>query len=128
MTDLLKALLSADSKPEKSVPMTRFGADVTFKIRAVSVKERDALREQATRPLKGGKTQFDANEFAASLLVKGVVEPNLADAALVEKYGPTPNDVPANLLLPGEYDRLFTQILELSGVVNEDDAVDEIKN
>lgn len=125
-SSVLKALLTADPRPEKSVHMKRFGVD--FKLRAIGVKEREVIREQATYPVKGGKTQFDASKFASLIIVKGTVDPDFTDAALLEKYGPTPADVVMNLLLPGEYDRLFTDVLDLSGVVDEEEALEDAKN
>jgi hypothetical protein len=124
--DLLSALLAADPNPEKDVFMKRFGKN--FRIRAISIRERDAAREQATYPERGGGSRFDNAKFMATLILKGTVSPNFADPALIEKYGPTPADVITKLLLPGEYDRLGAEILTLSGFGDEEEAIEDVKN
>lgn len=124
--DLLSALLAADPNPEKDVFMKRFGKN--FRIRAISIDDRNKAREMSTYPERGGGTRFDNAKFTTSLIQKGTVSPNFADAALIEKYGPTPADVINRLLLPGEYDRLGAEILELSGFGDEDAALEDVKN
>lgn len=124
--DLLSKLLAADTNPEKDVYMRRF--DDNFRIRAISIKDRDKAREQATYPVKGGGTRFDNAKFTTLLIQKGTVSPNFADPALIAKFGPTVDDVITNLLLPGEYDQIGAEILTLSGFGDDDEVVEDVKN
>lgn len=123
---VLRALLDTELIPEKDVPMKRFG--VNFRIRAIDGKLINKMRDEATRPLPGGKTKFDDELFGALIIEKGCVVPDWTAPELREKFGPTPADVIQNRLLAGEIAKLSTAILDLSGFGDEDEAIEEVKN
>jgi hypothetical protein len=126
--DLLRALLDTELTPERDVPMKRFGAGVSFRIKAIDAKTFNRIREQATYPVKGGGSQVDSDKLAALIVEKGTVEPKWNDPALVEAFGPTPVDVVQKRLLAGEITKLSAEILDLSGFNDEDDAIEDVKN
>lgn len=119
--ELLRALLDTEITPERDVPMRRFGADVTFRVRALTEADYRQVREQATYG-----TTVDTNKLGSLIVAKGCVVPDWTDAELLAKFGPTPADAVSKRLLPGEKERLAEAITDLSGFG--DDAVDNAKN
>ncbi|MFD2671035.1 phage tail assembly chaperone [Marinicrinis sediminis] len=123
--DVLRALLDVEVRPQKMVQMSRFG--VEFHIQALDGKTINRIREQASFPTKKGK-QLDEEKFGALVIEKACLVPNWSEVQLVEKFGPTPADVIQKRLLAGEIAKLTTEILELSGFSNDEEALDEVKN
>ncbi|WP_128893622.1 phage tail assembly chaperone [Longirhabdus pacifica] len=123
--DILHALLDTEITLQKEVYMNRF--KVSFKIEAIDGKMINRIREQATFPTKSGR-ELDEEKFGALIIQKACKVPNWSDPQLIEKFGPTPTDVIQNRLLAGEIAKITTEILELSGFVDEDEKIDEIKN
>ncbi|WP_068792846.1 phage tail assembly chaperone [Brevibacillus laterosporus] len=118
--DLLKALLDADKKPEKEVPLKRFG---TFRIRALDDQEIEESQERATF----GKT-VDQTRKALIMIQKATIEPNWSHPDLLAKYETQdPVKVVEKTLLPGERIKLVSEILDLSGY-DIGTAVDQVKN
>ncbi|MGE7271351.1 phage tail assembly chaperone [Brevibacillus panacihumi] len=121
--NLLQALLDAEYKPEKDVPMRRFGAEAVFRVRALDEKERKSLVEQATYPVKGGGEQIDEQKFQALIIAKGCVVPAWDDPKLLEGLGvSTAHEAVSKRLLPGEIVKLVAAIHDVSGFgVDQDD-------
>lgn len=124
--DILRALLDTELKPEKDVPMRRFG--VNFRIQAIDGRTITRMREQATFHRKGGEKVFDDEKFGALIIEKGCVSPDWSDKALIAAFGPTVADVIQKRLLAGEISKLSGEILTLSGFGDDDAAVDDVKN
>ena len=123
--DVLRALLDTEIKPEKDVFMKRFG--VNFRIQAIDGKLINRIREQASYPTKNGK-QLEEDKFSALIIAKACIIPDFLDKNILDKFGPTPADAAMNRLLAGEIAKLSSEILDLSGFGDEDEAIDEIKN
>jgi hypothetical protein len=122
MDDILRLLLESDDKPEKDVPMGRFG---NFRVRALDDAELRSLRERATF----GKA-FDVDTFRAGIIAKGCVNPQWNHPELLAKYNTSDAaEVVKKRLLPGEKERLSDAILSLSGFgEDETKAVEDVKN
>ncbi|MGP0587503.1 phage tail assembly chaperone [Paenibacillus timonensis] len=123
--NVLQALLGADSKPKKDVPMKRLGVD--FQIQALDGKTIHRIQEQCTHFTgKGSKREkvLDDEQFGALVIQKACLIPDWSAKELVEKYG-TPTEAILGLLLAGEIAKLSAEILEISGF---DSDEDEIKN
>jgi hypothetical protein len=123
--DVLQALLSADSKPQKDVPMRRLGVD--FRIQALDGKTINRIQEQCTHFTgKGAKREkvMDEEQFGALVIQRACVIPDWSAKELTEKYG-TATEAILGLLLAGEIARLSSEILEISGFDNDEE---EIKN
>jgi hypothetical protein len=123
--DVLQALLSADSKPQKDVPMRRLGVD--FRIQALDGKTINRIQEQCTHFTgKGAKREkvMDEEQFGALVIQRACVIPDWSAKELIEKYG-TATEAILGLLLAGEIARLSSEILEISGFDNDEE---EIKN
>ncbi|MMZ60489.1 Phage XkdN-like protein [compost metagenome] len=122
---VLQALLSADSKPTKDIPMKRLGVD--FQIQALDGKTINKIQEQCTHYAgKGSKREkvMDEEQFGALVIQKACLIPDWSAKELIEKYG-TPTEAILGLLLAGEIAKLSTEILEISGF---DSDEEEIKN
>lgn len=123
--EVLQALLSADNKPQKDVPMKRMGVD--FRIQALDGKTISKIQEQATHFIgKGAKREkvLDEEQFGALVIQKACVVPDWSAKELIDKYG-TPTEAILGILLAGEIARLSAEILEISGFANEEE---DIKN
>lgn len=123
--EVLQALLSADNKPQKDVPMKRMGVD--FRIQALDGKTISKIQEQATHFIgKGAKREkvLDEEQFGALVIQKACVVPDWSAKELIDKYG-TPTEAILGILLAGEIARLSAEILEISGFANDEE---DIKN
>lgn len=131
MTNALQALLGAKLATEitDTVPIKRLNAD--FTIKALTGEDIDKIREQATYPVKNGKkTELKVNEeeVARLLIVKSVVDPNFADASLLEHFGSSDSgECVQKALLAGEITSLQNAIMTLSGFDDEEE-IEEVKN
>lgn len=124
-SSVLQALLSADSKPQKDIPMKRLGVD--FQIQALDGKTINKIQEQCTHYIgKGSKRDkvLDEEQFGALVIQKACLIPDWSAKELTEKYG-SPTEAILGLLLAGEVAKLSTEILEISGF---DSDEEEIKN
>ncbi len=114
--NLLQALLDTEFKPEKDVPMRRFGEGAVFRVRALDEKERRRLLEQAMYPVKGGGEQLDEEKLQSLLIANSCVVPAWNDPALLAGLGvSTAHDAVTKRLLPGEISKLVVAINEVSG-------------
>lgn len=122
---MLQALLDTEFKPEKDVPMRRFGAEATFRVRAMDDKERKRLVERATYPVKGGEV-FDEEKFGLLLIAHCCVVPDWNSPEILAGLGvKTAEEAVDKRLLPGEKTKLMAAIREVSGFGVD---VDELKN
>ncbi len=124
-SNVLQALLSADSKPKKDIPMKRLGVD--FQIQALDGKTIHKIQEQCTHYTgKGPKREkvLDEEQFGALVIQRACLIPDWSAKELIDKYGSSTEAI-LGLLLAGEIAKLSTEILEISGF---DDDEDEIKN
>ncbi|WP_337102568.1 phage tail assembly chaperone [Paenibacillus sp. YIM B09110] len=122
---VLQALLGADCKPKKDVPMKRL--DVEFQIQALDGKTINRIQEQCTHYIgKGQKREkvLDEEQFGALVIQKACLIPDWSARELTDKYG-TPTEAILGILLAGEIAKLSAEILEISGFNNDED---EIKN
>lgn len=111
MSDVLDILLSADrpALPEKEYKLKRLskelGADVIFKLRALSFSRVAELREL-----------HDGADMPVWIALEGITSPDLRNRELMSKYGAeTPIDLLKNMLLPGEIEDLQLRVERLSG-------------
>lgn len=114
---VLDALLTTELDVTKEVEMPRFG--VSFTIRALTMKEINRMRKQAT-DLVGGKGKtvevLDEENFAALLIVAACVNPDWKAPALLAKLGvETAADAVSKRLLAGEMSILSGEIMAVSG-------------
>lgn len=129
--DALQALLGAKPATEitNQVKIKRLGTE--FTIKALTGEDIDKIRDQATYPTKNGKkTELKVNEeeVARLLIVKAVVEPNFADASLLNHFGASDEgECVQKALLAGEIATLQNEILMLSGFDDEEE-IEEAKN
>ena len=123
----LDLLLSKDTKrlferPEKTIEVARlsevYGEPFVARVRAMTMGEFDAL------PKDG--------DIRTNVVLAGMVEPDLKNAALLEKLKPEgrngpllPTEAAARLFLPGEITAIYKVISDLSGFGV--DAVRELK-
>jgi len=120
MSNTLDLLLKMElpHPPEKVVKLKRLsqicGAPVEFKLRALSYSKAAEL------------TSSVMDDLNVHIILAGVVEPNLKDRGLLEKYGAaTPAELVKKLLLPGEIESLAREIERLSGYRT--NTIEEVK-
>jgi hypothetical protein len=114
---VLDALLTTDFDVTREVEMPRFG--VSFSVRALTMKEINKLRRQAT-DLTGGKGKtvevLDEENFAALLIAAACVNPDWKNPTLLAKLGvETAADAVSKRLLAGEMSALSNEVMVASG-------------
>lgn len=106
------------------------GSPAPFVIRPVTQEENEKLLRQATRRVKANgqwTDKLDQAEYGRRVVVAATVEPDFTSAELCKAYGVMdPLEVPGKMLLVGEYGRLSTAILALSGL--DEDPEEQAKN
>ena len=108
------------------------GEPVMWKIRPISTKENEAIRDECIMDDAGsGRYRLDVSKYTAKLLAASVVEPNLYDKELQDSYGVmTPEALILELLdNPAEY-RKFAEFIQKYNGFKESFAerVDAAKN
>ncbi len=105
------------------------GNPVPFIIKPITQKENEQLIKKFTKTDKKGVETFNRTEYVQALTACAVVEPDLSDAKLQDKYGLGESETLKNMLLIGEFANLAQAVQELSGLdkdINKD--IDEVKN
>ncbi|WP_010495083.1 phage tail assembly chaperone [Paenibacillus elgii] len=126
MTDPLQAFLTADLNVETDVFIRRLG--VSLRIKALDSATLEKAREQATF---GGRKErvFDGDKFKAILVARMVTNVDFGHADMLTKYNASDSvDCIRKALLPGEIERITEAGAELSGFMDDGEAVDEVKN
>ncbi|MFJ7855300.1 hypothetical protein ACIQX3_21415 [Peribacillus frigoritolerans] len=128
--DPLAALLGADVKVEKAVPLKRLGVDLIVK--ALDGKTIGRLSEQATHYSgKGAKREahIDEQKYGGNIIASASVNLNFGDPKLLEKYGASDaGDCVQKALLAGEIAKITSAILDISGFGDPEEQIEEIKN
>jgi xkdN-like protein len=136
MSNLSAFLKPAYLREEKEITFKRFvdenGNPVPFRVRSLTQEENEQITKASLRVKKGkgGATQeqLDNGEYTRRIIVAGTVEPDFSSRELCEAYGTLdPLQVPAKMLLSGEFATLLKAITELSGF-DADSPEDEAKN
>jgi Phage XkdN-like tail assembly chaperone protein, TAC len=125
----LEMLLKMDAKkaklPRKDVEIKRYSQPdnpAIFSLQGLDAETLENIREMADK-----ESGMDFTEIKLGSVLAGVISPNLRDGDLLRHYeAATPHDLIKKLFSPGEIDRLYDVISELSGYGK--DAVEEIKN
>lgn len=105
------------------------GKPLPFIIKPITQKENEQLIKKFTKVDKKGNETFNRTEYVQALTASAVVEPNLSDAKLQDKYGLGEAETLKNMLLIGEFANLAQAVQELSGLdkdINKD--IEEVKN
>jgi len=126
---ILERLLNAQKIPQARLWLKRLDLPIT--IQALTTKQIYAIREQCTRIIKGRRGQPDREEvdtalFTVRIVLAGIVEPRFDNPALLQKLQLSgPEEAIQRLLLAGELNQIFSEILALSGF---DEDLTELKN
>jgi hypothetical protein len=108
------------------------GKVVPFVIKSISQKENEQIARMSRETVKvGGALTERLNNFLYTkrLVLACVQEPDFRDKELCEHYGTEdPLEVPSQMLSIGEYNRLSEAILELNGMKDQEDELEEAKN
>lgn len=124
MSSALHAFLHPVTFQEEKdfVVSTRFrdedGKVHPFRIRALTQEENErAVALSIHVVLKDGAAveKLDSKEYSSRLMLAATLEPNFAATELCQCYGTMdPVEVPARMLLAGEYARLSAEIMRIS--------------
>lgn len=111
------------------------GKVVEWEIRPLTAQEDQILREANTeiKELKGKKgqlfPQLDSNKYSAMLIAACVVYPDLQNQELQDSYGvKNKPDLLTSMLLPGEFQDLFSEVQKINGFKTLEDLTEEAKN
>ena len=106
-----------------------------FKIKALSAENLTQLRKRATTRQLNRQTRlheqiFDGDKFTSLVMTESVVFPDLNDAQLQKSWGciGQPEKMLEKMLLAGEYNALAQEVLDLSGVNDTDELIEDAKN
>lgn len=123
----LEALLGATLDVQDTVYIPRLKSN--FTIKALDQTEMTRARDQATVPTRKGEKDVDSQLLNAVLIVKGCVDPDFTDKALIAHYGATDAaDCVMKALLPGEIVKVLGAIMKLSGFDDEEELIEDAKN
>lgn len=107
------------------------GKPATFKIKALTQEENEAITRAATRvEVKNGQyiEHLDNEDFVRRLVVAATVEPDLSSKELCDAYGVvSPRMVAVKMFLAGEFNNLVSEITGLSKV-NTQSLEGDVKN
>lgn len=131
---LLKMDKTKIQRPTEQVELKRLsyllGEPVVFTCQALTMDEFEEIQNIAISFGKKGEVEdISTNSVQIFTLIKGIVDPSLKDASLLEAYGAaTPKQLieDSKLLLPGEVTQLYNVISSLSGFG--EDSVQTLKN
>lgn len=101
-----------------------------FKIKAMSSKEFDVIRNSCTKIKKGGAIELDDSKLNCQVLLSSVIYPNFKDVESLNKLGcVTPEQYIHKVLLAGEVYTLVKEIQNLSGLDKDiQELKEEVKN
>ena len=101
-----------------------------FKIKAMSSKEFDTIRNSCTKIKKSGAIELDDNKLNCQVLLSSVIYPNFKDVESLNKLGcVTPEQYIHKVLLAGEVYTLVKEIQNLSGIDKDiQELKEEVKN
>jgi len=106
------------------------GRPAPFVIRPLTQQENDGLVRQSTHTVKvNGQPveKLNSLEYGRRVVVAATVTPDFTSEELCRAYGTMdPLEVPGRMLLVGEYNKLSSAIMELSGLT--DDLEEQAKN
>lgn len=132
LNNLQQFLLDNRRADTKTVNLYGRLADCDFTIRAISMKENNLFnRLSYVKDKKSGKQNFDGTKYLEKVVIAGLVEPNLKDAAFIQEAGVnTAEDLLNLVFLPGEVAQLGDLILEYSGYGEgeEEEYTEEVEN
>lgn len=119
-TNLLDVLMTAGDEVRGTVNIPRLGLDIELK--AMHVRDANALRARCIYPGKNGKKELNEEEFNAEMLKATVVGPaELFDEKLAKHYGAKHvGEVLDAILLTGELQAVTVKLQELNGISDED--------
>ena len=108
------------------------GNPVPFIIKAISQKENEKIAKmsRATVKVNGAPVEKLDNFLYTKRLINACVqEPDFSAQEICKYYGTEdPLEVPSQMLSIGEYNRLSEAILELNGMKDQEDKLEEAKN
>lgn len=109
------------------------GKPVPFAVRAISQAENDQLIRNATKQRKQPNGQFierlDRTEYQNRLVCACTVTPDFQSEDMLAAYGAqSPLDVPGKMLLPGEFAKLVSEIMDINKFSDNDDLAEQAKN
>lgn len=121
---------------EDRVISTRFtdedGNPVPFTIRSITQQRNQEIIKQCQHPPIKGKSEADLlnkTKYQNMLIVECVVMPDFKDERICANYGVVnPIDVPAKMLLAGEYSQLTMAIMDICGFRTPEELADDAKN
>lgn len=108
------------------------GKAVPFVIKAITQKDNEKLARMSRKNVNVNGSpveKLDNLLYTKRLVLACVQEPDFSNQEMCKYYGTEdPLDVPSQMLSIGEYNRLSEAILELNGMKDAEDKLEEAKN
>lgn len=116
--------------PEKTVKMTlaKLGVELEFRCIAIAPEKYSEIQEGAVTLKKGDIKRIDMHKTKTMTIIEGC--PDIFKSKdILEHFGcPTPKELVNKLLLSGEIDDLYNEIVQLNGYEKDEEDEEEIKN
>lgn len=109
------------------------GKPATIKLKAISQADNNVIMKRCTIREKGSngvmQDKLDTQKYTAELILACIVEPNFRDPKFVESMGvASPSEALTRLFNIGEYNKISQSVLDLMGLNDTADLVEEAKN
>lgn len=109
------------------------GKPATIKLKAITQADNNVIMRRCTIKEKGrngvNTDRLDTQKYTAELILACIIEPNFRDPKFVESMGvASPSEALTRLFNVGEYSKISQAVLELMGLSNNEDLVEEAKN
>jgi len=121
MSDLLDFLAERDFSDLTEEVSVSSKIPYKFKIKALTKAKRAEFQNRCRVKTKRGGTDINYAEFQTLVCLECCVYPDFHDKEFIDRLGAkTPAQAYNKVLLPGEDDELYSQIIKLSGFEDED--------
>lgn len=102
------------------------GNVVPFVVKSISQEENETLSRMSTKKKTG---EIDSVLLTKRLILECTVQPNFKETEICEYYKTNdPLEVPSRMLGVGEYQILSNAILEINGMIDAKEKIEEAKN
>lgn len=105
------------------------GNPTIWKVKAISEDLNERLsKKNIERKLEDGQyvEKFNKSNFQAELIIESVVEPDLKNSRLCEKFGTMdPVEMVKKLLTPGEYLKIIGACMEVNGYIDDGSKISD---
>lgn len=106
------------------------GDIMKFTIKSIDIKKDEENRAKASKEKKDGTFEIDGYKYVMKTIIECTVDPSFNDSkSLEETKVSSPEDYVRFVMLPGEINKLFSEIQKLNGFKTDiNKLIEEAKN